>query len=162
MTVHYTPGQLRSAMAIPQETYRHWRKALAPLRRGTGHSPCFTAGDLLAVAIVRALTGDFAIRVGAISAVAEALFEACNAASWPILERSKLIADLANGRLQFRPELENVVFETPALVVPLRPLVGHLRDALLTDGGVDSQETLRFPPTPLPSKAEAVSTGGRS
>src|SRR3546814_4219968 len=81
MTVHYTPGQLRSAMAIPQETYRHWRKALAPLRRGTGHSPCFTAGDLLAVAIVRALTGDFAIRVGAISAVAEALFEACNARS---------------------------------------------------------------------------------
>lgn len=162
MTVRYTPGQLRSAMAIPQETYRHWKKALAPLRRRTGHSPCFTAGDLLAVAIVRSLTVDFAIRVGAISAVAEALFEACNTASWPILERSKMIADLANGRLQFRPELENVVFETPVLVIPLRTLVGHLRDALLTDGEVDNQETLRFPPTPLPSKVEAVSTGVRS
>ena len=162
MTVLYTPGQLRSAMAIPQETYRHWKKALAPLRRRTGHSPCFTAGDLLAVAIVRALTVDFAIRVGAISGVAEALFEACNTASWPILERSKMIADLANARLQFRPELENVVFETPVLVIPLRMLVCHLRDALLTDGEVDNQETLRFPPTPLPSKAEAVSTGGRS
>ena len=161
MTVRYTPGQLRNAMAIPQETYRHWKKALPPLQRRTGHSPCFTAGDLLAVAIVRALTVDSGIRVGAISAVADALFEACNAVSCPMLERSKLIADLANGRLQFRPELENVVFVTPVIVIPLRPLVGYLRHALLADGGVDNQQTLRFPPTALPSKREAASTGGR-
>jgi len=153
VTVYYTPGQLRSAMVIPQETYRHWKKALVPLRRGSGHSPCFTAGDLLAVAIVRILTDGFAIRVGALSTIAEALFETCNAVSWPTLERSKLIADLANGRLQIRPELENTVSETPVLVVPLRPLVSHLRDALLTDSGTDGQEMLRFPLTPLPSKA---------
>ncbi len=152
MTVYYTPGQLRNAMVIPQETYRHWKKALIPLRRGSGHSPCFTAGDLLAVAVVRVLTDGFAIRVGALSTIADSLFEACNAVSWPTLERSKLIADLANGRLQIRPELENAIFEEPVLVVPLRPLVSHLRDALLTDGGAESQETLRFPPTPLPSK----------
>lgn len=152
MTVYYTPGQLRSAMVIPQETYRHWKKALIPLRRGSGHSPCFTAGDLLAVAVVRILTDGFAIRVGALTTIAEALFEACNAVSWPTLERSKLIADLANGQLQIRPELENAICEEPVLVVPLRPLVSHLRDALLTDGGAESQETLRFPPTPLPSK----------
>lgn len=162
MTILYTPGQLRNAMAIPQETYRHWKKSLVPLRRGTGHSPCFTAGDLLAIAIVRVLTVDFAIRVGAISTVAEALFETCNIASWPTLERSKLIVDLANGRLQFRPELENIVVETPMLVVPLRPLVGHLRDSLLTDGGTDNQKTLRFPPTPLSSKAETALMRGRS
>jgi hypothetical protein len=139
-------------MVLPQETYRHWKKALAPLRRGSGHSPCFTAGDLLAVAVVRVLTDGFAIRVGALSAIADDLFGACNAVSWPTLERSKLIADLANRRLQIRPELENATFEEPALVVPLRPLVSHLRDALLTDGGAESQETLRFPLTPLPSK----------
>jgi len=152
VTVYYTPGQLRDAMVLPQETYRHWKKALIPLRRGSGHSPCFTAGDLLAVAVVRVLTDGFSIRVGALSTIADALFEACNAVSWPTLERSKLIADLAKGRLQIRPELENAIFEEPVLVVPLRPLVGHLRDALLTDGGAENQETLRFPPTPLPSK----------
>lgn len=156
MTVYYTPGQLRNAMTIPQETYRHWKKALIPLRRGSGHSPCFTAGDLLAVAVVRVLTDGFAIRVGALSTIADALFEACNAVSWPTLERSKLIADLANGRLQIRPELENAIFEEPVVVVPLRSLVGHLREALLADGGVDSQETLRFPPTPLSSKNASV------
>jgi hypothetical protein len=149
-------------MMVPQETYRHWKKALAPLRRGTGHSPCFTPGDLLSVAIVRVLTVDLAVRVGALSAIAEALFEACNAISWPILERSKLNIDLATGRLQISPELENVVSETPVIVIPLRPLVSHLRGALLTDGEVDNQETLRFPPTPQPSKTKAVSTRGRS
>ncbi len=162
MTVRYTPGQLRGAMVIPQETYRHWKKALGPLRRGSGHSPCFTAGDLLAVAIVRVLTIDFAIRVGALSAVAGALFEACNASSWPTLERSRLIVDLANGRLQVRPELENTVFQAPVLVVPLRPLVGKLRNALLTDSEAENQGMLRFPPTPLPSKVAAASKGGRS
>jgi len=162
ITFHYTPGQLRGAVAIPQETYRHWKKALAPLRRQKGHSPCFTAGDLLAVAIVRVLTVDFAIRVGALSAVAEALFMACNDASWPTLERSNLIADLTNARIQMRPEFDNIAYEVPVLVIPLRPLVNRLRDALLTDGKVDKQEMLPFPLTPLPSKAEVASTGNRS
>ena len=48
MTVRYTPGQLRDAVAMPPETYRHWKKVLAPLRRNnTRQSPCFTAGGLV-------------------------------------------------------------------------------------------------------------------
>lgn len=151
MTIYYTPGQLRNAMLLPQETYRHWKKALSPLRRGVGHSPCFTAGDLLAVAVVRILTDRFSIRVGALSVIAEPLFKACNTVSWLMLERSKLVADLANGQLQIHPEAENGFFEGPVLVVPLRPLVSHLRDVLLTDRA-ESQETLRFAPTPLRSR----------
>ncbi len=77
-----------------------------------------------------------------------------------MLERSKLILDLANGRLQFQPELENVVLETPVIVIPMRPLVGYLRHALLADGEIDNQEMLRFPPTPLRSKRETASRGG--
>lgn len=162
MAVRYTPGQLRSATAISQQTYRHWKKALAPLRRETGHSPCFTAGDLLAVAIVRSLTANSGVRVGAISATAEDLFDTCNATSWPILERGKLVVDLAKGRLQFLQEADDVVCGTPVLVVPLRHMVEHVRGALLTEGGFDGQEPLRYPPTPLPSRVEAVSSGGRS
>ena len=162
MAVKYTPGQLRSATAISQQTYRHWKKALAPLRREAGHSPCFTAGDLLAVAIVRSLTADFAVRVRAISSVAEALFETCNATPWPILERGKLLVDLPNGRLQFLQEADNVVCGTPVLIIPLRSMVGHLRGALLTEEGFDGQEPLRFPPAPLPSWVEVASTGGQS
>ena len=160
--VRYTPGQLRSATAISQQTYRHWKKALSALRRRAGHSRCFTAGDLLAVAVIRSLTADFAVRVGAISAVAEALFETCNAATWPVLERGKLVVDLASGRLQFLQATDHVGCETPMLVIPLKSMAEHLRGALLTEGGRDSQEVLRFPPTPMPSRIEAGSRGSRS
>lgn len=162
VTLYFTPGQLRGAIAIPQETYRHWKKALAPLRRETGRSPCFTAGDFLAVAVVRVLTVDFAIRVGALSTIAESLFKVCNGAFWPTLEQSNLIADIAIGRLLVRAEFESLIFERPVLVIPLRPLVNRLRDSLLTDGRIGEQEMLPFPPTPQPSTVQATSRGGRS
>ena len=152
MTVRYTPGQLRDAAAVPPETYRHWKKVLTPLRRNTRQSRCFTAGDLLAVALVRTMTG-FSVRVGSISAIAEDLFRICNDTSWPILERSRMIIDLANQRLALQPESEDIDLDSPALVCPLRPLVGHLRATLLTNGEPD-QQRLNLPPVPLPSKIE--------
>ncbi len=95
MTVLYTPGQLRSAILIAPETYRHWKKALAPLRRGRGHSPCFSSGDLVAVSVVQALATNMAIRVGALAPIAETLFTLCNLSPWPALERAKLVIDVA-------------------------------------------------------------------
>lgn len=160
MPVHYTPRQLRDVAAVPLETYRHWKKALAPLRRDAGRSPCFTAGDLLAVALVRAMTTDFSIRVGALSSVADRLFEICNDTSWPILERSRLIVDLANQRLELQPESDSVDLDTLALVCPLRPLVGRLRDALLTDRRPEQQTLSFLIPLPLNTGNSAASAGG--
>ena len=77
MSLLYTPGQLRDAAGLSAETYRHWKKTLAPLRRARGHSPSFTPGDLVAVAIVRVLTETFGIRVGMLGSVAEPLFALC-------------------------------------------------------------------------------------
>ena len=158
MTVRYTPSQLRDAVAVPTETYRHWKRALAPLRRDTRQRPCFTAGDLLAVSLVRALTR-FSIRVGAISAIAEDLFRICNDTSWPILERSRLIVDLPRQRLDLQPESEDTRFDTLVLVCPLKPLVGHLRTVLFADGPPD-QQRLNFPLASL--SPAAASTGGGS
>ena len=150
MTVRYTPGQLRDAVAVPPETYRHWKKVLAPLRRNnTRQSPCFTAGDLLAVAVVRTLT-DSSLRVGSISAIADELFRLCNDTSWPILERSRLIIDLVNQRLELQLESDSVALDSTALVCPLKPLVHHLRQALLTGGGPE-QQRLNLPPVPVAS-----------
>ena len=132
MTVRYTPGQLRDAVGISQETYRHWKKVLPPLRRRAGHGPRFTAGDLLAAAVVRILTVDFAIRVGAISLVAQALFETCNE-PWSVLERGRLNVDLAAGALLFAQETESATLQTPVLVIPLQSSILDLRTALLQE-----------------------------
>ena len=160
MTVRYTPSQLREAVLLPQETYRHWKKVLPPLCRDTRQSPCFTAGDLLAVSIVRTLTRS-SIPVGALTTIAEELFRICNATSWPVLERSTLLLDLPRQRLELQPESEALTFPTLTLVCPLQPLVGHLRNVLLADGSPD-QQRLHFPPVPVSPKAAAASTGGGS
>ena len=150
MAVNYTPGQLRDAIGIGQETYRHWKKALAPLRREAGHSPCFTAGDLLAAAIVKILVADYGMRVSALSALADAVFEECNAKSWPTLERSLLVLDLADTRVLVQSEGSGPMLEAPAMVVPLRALIERLRRTLLAGDG-DGQEMLRFPPVAQPA-----------
>lgn len=148
-SVNYTPGQLRDAIGIGQETYRHWKKALAPLRREAGHSPCFTAGDLLATAIVKILVAEYGMRISALSALADGLFEACNARSWPTLERSLLVLDLADTRVLMQSEGSHLALDGPAMVVPLRGLIERLRSTLLSSDD-DSQEMLRFPPIAQP------------
>lgn len=143
--VSFTPGQLRDAVGIGQETYRHWKKALLPLRRQAGHSPCFTAGDLLATAIVKILVSDYGMRVSALSALAENVFRQCNSRSWPALERSLVVLDIAGGHVSFQSEGSGLALDGPAMVVPLGTLIESLRRTLLADdeGG---QEMLRFPP----------------
>ena len=116
---------------------------------------------MLAVALVRVMTTDFSMRIGAASNVAHRLFTMCNTTSWPVLERSRLIVDLPNQRLELRSELRDTDFETPALGLPLRPVIAKLRDALLTDGGPDQPE-LNFPPVSLPAAASAASKRGSS
>ena len=145
MPVNYTPGQLRDAAGIGQETYRHWKKALPPLRREAGHSPCFTAGDLLAATIVKILVSDYGMRVSALSALAEGVFEQCNSRSWPTLERSLIVLSIAGEHVSVQSENSGLALDGPAMVVPLRTVIKGLRRTLLA-GDDDGQEMLRFPP----------------
>lgn len=155
VTVLYTPGQLRSATSITPETYRHWKKALSPLRRGRGHSPCFSSGDLVAVSVIQALTTDMAVRVGALAPIAEPLFELCSLSPWPALERAKLVLDVAYAQVQLRPELAEVVSDRPLITIPLAPMVARLREQLLAAGDSLEQASLHFPPMPINAAASA-------
>lgn len=159
MTVLYTPGQLRSAISIAPETYRHWKKALAPLRRGRGHSPCFSSGDLVAVSVIRTLATDIAIRVGTLAPIADPLFELCNLSPWPVLERAKLVVDVAGAQLQLRPELAEVISDQPLITIPLAPMIARLREQLLAASDSREQASLLFPPMPV--NAAVSARGGR-
>lgn len=157
MTVLYTPGQLREAAALAPETYRHWKKALPPLRRGKGHSPSFSPGDLVAISIVRLLAVDLSVRVSALSPIAEALFELCSASPWPVLERSRISVDLLNARVELLAEVGAQTNDAPLVIIPLRAVIGKLREQLLAATSPSDQSSLRFPPTPIAASAN----GGR-
>jgi hypothetical protein len=159
-TMLYTPGQLRRAVSITPETYRHWKKTLGPLRRASGHSPCFSAGDLVAVALIRLLTVDLGVRIGTLTPIGEPLFELCNRATWPILERSKLIVDLPGAQLELSPELSETTSDRPFITIPLRSVMAGLREQLLAESDDHEQPSLRFPPFPVGDASTTV-RGGR-
>jgi hypothetical protein len=162
LSVQYTPGQLCTTASISPQTYRHWKKTLAPLRRGRGHSPCFSPGDLVAVAVVRTLCLEVGVRVGALRKIANTLFKTCNASPWQILERGKLALDIANGELKFQQERANVFGECTLVIVQLRPIIERLRSQLLAASDHEIQRQLRFPPLPVTPQPRRVALRGRS
>jgi hypothetical protein len=147
--MHYTPRQLRDAVGITAETYRHWRKALPPLSKACGHGAIFTPGDLVATTVVRMMCSDLDVRVRALSAVANGLFEICRATPWPTLERGYLHLEIQGSVVEFSIDEYQSAANGIVITVPMRPIINHLQGHLM-DTGVDiSQHTLRFPPTAI-------------
>jgi hypothetical protein len=151
-----TPGQLRETLGLSQDTYRHWKQALSPLAGRNGYRPCFTLGDLLALAMVKALIEDAGMRVGALQPVAEALFRICNASPWAALERSILVVELADVHVAVMPEDQTRRAKGISIQAPCRPIVGRLREKLLTEQGEEPQQTLRFPPAAVGARRRSI------
>ena len=99
-----TPGQVQSLLALPRETFRHWKKiTLPPLAQRNGYSPCFSLGDLFAMALIKAVTDEAGIPVRNMHAASVSLFEQCGRQSWAGFERSSLVIELAQVRVEFAP-----------------------------------------------------------
>jgi len=94
-----------AALSLSKQQWRTYRSALPPLNLETGRSACFSAGDLLAAAIVQAGSEALQSPISTFAPVASALFEICSAASWPRLERAHLVLVPSEGRaLLVEPE----------------------------------------------------------
>jgi hypothetical protein len=148
-----TPGQIRQILGLSPDTFRHWKAALPPLTDRNGHRPCFSHGDLFAMALVRALTEDAGVRVGALQAVSVRLFEQCGRQSWAGLERSILVMELPRVKVEFVPEHNVPQLDRIGILVPCGPIVADLRQALLQDKEGDDQGSLRLPPTVIGRRA---------
>lgn len=147
----FTPGQAQETLELSPATFRHWKGTLPPLAGRNGYAPCFSPGDLLALAVIKTLTDDIGIRVGNLYGIAESLFEHCAQNSWAALERMILIIEPTVGRVRSVPESQPLPIDGMAIALPLRPLVATLRARLLLEQAETPQETLRFPPTALAS-----------
>jgi hypothetical protein len=148
-----TPGQVREVLGLSQDAFKHWKKVLPPLKGRNGYRPCFTLGDLLAMAFIKALTEDACVQVGALEVVSTSLFDQCGKQSWAALERTILILELPRIRVDFVPEQSNLQVSGIGIVVLCAPIVSELRAHLLMDKDDAAQGNLRFPPTMVASKA---------
>jgi len=147
-----SPGQVREVLGLSQDTYRHWKAALPPLAKRNGYRPCFTYGDLFAMALVKALTDDAGVRVGALHAVAAGLFDHCGRHSWAELERSILVLELARVQVAFTQETHVPQPEGIGIVVPCGPIILDLRERLLMEQADVPQGMLRFLPAVVAGK----------
>jgi hypothetical protein len=148
----FTPGQVQETLQLSPATFRHWKSALAPLGGRKGYTPCFSPGDLLAMAVIKSLTEDVGIRVGSLHGIAEALFTNCRRASWARLERSVLVIEPTHSRLKSIPETQPPLLDGLAILLPLRPIIRMLQDRLLLGHEEPPQGPLRFPPTAVTGK----------
>lgn len=127
----YTPGQLRDSVGLSKEAFRHWKRVVPAFSNERGHAPSFSAGDVLAAAVLRRLTDAAGVRIGHLSDIAPSIFEVCNASSWDVLQHQSVVIDFQDGTCVAANDSE---FPTGDLVVvcALAPLIKALRLDLLS------------------------------
>lgn len=143
----YTPVQIREIVNISQETLRHWRQVLTPLKDRNGYTPCFTAGDALALKIVKEIVEMLQGRVQILEPMAGELFNICSGMNWPRLEQQYLVIRFADQSIKVCRDLEMLQDEEAGamIVIALRPHVVDLRRRLTESDG-QYQHEMPFPP----------------
>lgn len=140
----YTPAQIKETLEITEETLRHWRKALPPLKGKRGYSPCFSPGDLLALKVVAGLHG-LGISVSQLKPHADKLFGACSQVAWFGLEDKILVYD---GQMleMVTASGEGHWAQAVRIAAPLGPLIRQLRQRLSEENPHPAQSEIAFPP----------------
>src|SRR5688572_22857977 len=136
----FTPGQLQEALQLSPAAFRHWKAALPPIGGRNGYAPCFTPGDLLAMAVVKSLTEEIGIRVSHLRPLAAELFDHCNRSSWVGLERLVLVIEPLRSRVSTISEAQPLSMESLTIVLPLRPIITILQERFLLGHESSKQE----------------------
>ncbi|WP_156334132.1 MULTISPECIES: hypothetical protein [unclassified Shinella] len=145
MSILFTPGQIMAALSLSKQQWRTYRQALPSLNAEGRRSACFSAGDLLATAVVQFATASLQMPVSGFSSVAGELFEVCGAYPWIRLERSHLALIVDDGRVVLLDLDQRLPACGLAIVIQLQPLVDSLRERLLATAS-NPQQSLAFPP----------------
>jgi hypothetical protein len=129
--LYYTPGQLRHSVGLSKEAFRHWKRVVPAFSNGRGHSPSFSAGDVLASAVLRRLTEEVGVRIGHLSEIASSIFQLCNESAWDVLENRWLAIELSKRTCIVVDDPRPVVTGELVLVCALSPVIKTLRRDLL-------------------------------
>jgi MerR HTH family regulatory protein len=156
-TVNFTPGQVRQAVGLPQETLRHWRGTFSFLRDIRGHGPVYRPGQILALAIIKRLVQDCGLTVNSLKPVDGDLYGAVNGTHWSALESSCLAIDLKGGSVAVVEGRSVDVHDSALLVLPFAPVITHLRRELTGMELLEPQQSFAFPPHAVGSLAEKAS-----
>lgn len=154
--MRYTQSQIRELLSISVDALRTWRDAIPALAEHKGHAPTFTPGDVVAMAIIAELVGNFGIRVGMVGDRFDQLFRECQGKSWLSLENCFALIEVNSIRLVDAYVLSRSSPDTATLCVPCKPIVARLRSTLTATDADQVQGYLQFPPSALDSEREQL------
>jgi hypothetical protein len=140
-----TLGQVQEALGLSRDAYRHWQTVLPPLAVRKGRKPCFSHGDLLATAIVKALADDVGVPVSKLESVASSLFEQCGQHPWTKFERQIAIVFPGTWNVSFVADSQNPLTGRAAIAIPCAPIIALLRAALMVEQVDEPQVPFKFP-----------------
>lgn len=129
--MRYTLGQLREAVGLSKDAFRHWKRVLTGFPHGQGHGPIFSPGDVLAFAVLRRLTETCGVRVGQLRAVSGPVFALCNETHWELLVKRMIVVDLGSQECVVLPQTGAALGDSAVVVCPLAPVIAGLRDVFL-------------------------------
>lgn len=116
---------------------------MPPLQGRKGYGPCFTPGELLALKVVAELHA-LGIQVRHIAPHATALFEVCSQSAWFGL--SDKAVTFGGGAISITGSVDARVPTRACVVIPLKPLIAELRQALSDEEMIPAQSDIAFPP----------------
>jgi hypothetical protein len=152
--MRYTQSQIRNLLSISLDAFRAWRKVIPALSLHKGHAPSFTPGDVVALAIIAELVGDFGLRVGVAADRLEKLFGECRGKSWVSLENSIILIGTDDIFLIEGDVLSRKMIGSTMICMPCAPIIMRLRSALAATELEDAQGHLQFTPTLLTTRSD--------
>lgn len=140
--MQFTPGQVKEALGVSEETLRYWRRVLPGFSGRKGYAPCFGFHDVVCLRLVKEICTVLGIQVSKVVPVL------------PDLRRMVVKALLSSDDpcfLAFDPTNESVTSITPAeflalaktvVILPAHTLVDEVQSKLL---GLEEMDQLPLP-----------------
>lgn len=152
--MQYTPGQLRDAVGLSKEAFRHWKRVLPAFPDGKSHGPSFSPGDVLASAVLHQLTQSCGVRIGQLKGVSTKIFDVCNKTPWDTLADCVLVVDLATQGCSTVPKTDQFARNNAVVVCPMAPVIALLREHLLRPSPLAARQR-------VPQSSGGVAAAGR-
>lgn len=151
--MQYTPGQVRQAVRLPQETLRHWRAVFTFLAGIRGQGPSYRPAQILTLAIIKRLVQDCGLSVSSLKAVEAQLYNLVQHRHWTALELGSFALTLSTGEATFVEGRSAVARDNALILLPLGPVISELRVALTGMEVLDNQPSLNFPPVAVTAES---------
>lgn len=140
--MQFNQVQLRDAIGISVETFRHWKRVFPPF----AERKKYTLGDLLAAGVLRRLTECCGVRVGHLPEISKAIIEVCNADAWAALSSKAFVIDVQKKTCAVTESIPTFLFQDVVVVCPLEGIIVQIQEDLSRKQPTVTQHHLRFPP----------------